>query len=388
MRRVYLDNAATTPLDPRVLTAMLPYLQAQFGNASSLHVFGRETREALDQARTSLAQCIGASPDEIVFTSSGTESNNLAVKGVASANAARGRHIITSAIEHECVLGSCAWLATRGFTITTLPVDGFGCVDVQQLADSIRPDTILVSIMHANNEIGTIQPLDDIAAVCRAHNVYLHSDACQSFGKMPLDVRQQQVDLLTLNAHKIHGPKGVGALYCRSGARIEALQHGGGHERGLRSATENIAGIVGFAAAAQLCRQLFDEDIPRLQQWRDEMIDVILCTIPGAYLHGHPAQRLPNNINVAFAGREGEGIRLLLALDELGFAVSSGSACSAHGGSNPSSHVLTALGLNPVQARGSLRVTLGRMTTREDIDAFLDTLPSLVQQLPSINSFA
>ncbi len=388
MRRIYLDNAATTPLDPRVLTAMLPYLQTHFGNASSMHVFGREAREALEQARATLAQCIGAAPEEIIFTSSGTEANNLALKGVAFANAARGRHIITSAIEHDCVLGSCAWLATQGFEITLLPVDRFGSVDVGQLADSMRPDTILVSIMHANNEIGTLQPLDALAAVCRARGVYLHSDACQSFGKTPLDVRRQPVDLLTLNAHKIYGPKGVGALYCRNGVRIEAMQHGGGHERGLRSATENVAGIVGFAAAAALCGQLASEEIPRLRQWRDEVIDLILRTIPGAHLHGHPTQRLPNNINVTFAGREGEGIRLLLALDELGFAVSSGSACSAHGGDNPSSHVLSALGLNPIQARGALRVTLGRMTTRDELDAFLAALPSVVQQLPSINSLA
>jgi len=388
VRRIYLDNAATTPLDPRVLTAMLPYLQTHFGNASSMHVFGREAREALEQARATLAQCIGAAPEEIIFTSSGTEANNLALKGVAFANAARGRHIITSAIEHDCVLGSCAWLATQGFEITLLPVDRFGSVDVGQLADSMRPDTILVSIMHANNEIGTLQPLDALAAVCRARGVYLHSDACQSFGKTPLDVRRQPVDLLTLNAHKIYGPKGVGALYCRNGVRIEAMQHGGGHERGLRSATENVAGIVGFAAAAALCGQLASEEIPRLRQWRDEVIDLILRTIPGAHLHGHPTQRLPNNINVTFAGREGEGIRLLLALDELGFAVSSGSACSAHGGDNPSSHVLSALGLNPIQARGALRVTLGRMTTRDELDAFLAALPSVVQQLPSINSLA
>lgn len=388
MRRVYLDNAATTPLDPRVLAAMLPYLQAQFGNASSMHVVGREARAALDHARATLAQCIGAAPEEIIFTASGTEANNLALKGVAFANAARGRHIITSAIEHDCVLGSCAWLATQGFEITTLPVDHCGCVDVGELADTIRPDTIMVSIMHANNEVGTIQPLDALAAVCRARGVYLHSDACQSFGKTPLDVRRHKVDLLTLNAHKIYGPKGVGALYIRTGVRIEAMQHGGGHERGLRSATENVAGIVGFAAAAALCGQLYDEEIPRLQHWRDELLDFILRTIPGAQLHGHPTQRLPNNINVAFAGREGEGIRLLLALDELGFAVSSGSACSAHGGDNPSSHVLAAMGLNPIQARGALRVTLGRMTTRDDVDAFRAALPPVIQQLPSINSFA
>jgi cysteine desulfurase len=387
VRRVYLDNAATTPLDARVLAAMQPYLQTQFGNASSMHHFGREARAALDEARATLARCIGAAPDEIVFTASGTEANNLALKGVAFANAARGRHIIASAIEHDCVLGSCAWLATQGFDITLLDVDRDGCVDPQALADHLRPDTILVSIMHANNEIGTVQPLDAIAAICRARGVYLHSDACQSFGKLPLDVRRQPVDLLTLNAHKIYGPKGVGALYVRAGVRIDAMQHGGGHERGLRSATENIAGIVGFATAAELCMQLYDEEIPRLRQWRDEVLRVIL-DLPGAYVNGHPTQRLPTNINVAFAGREGEGMRLLLLLDDLGFAVSSGSACSAHGGDNPSSHVLTALGHNPVQARGALRVTLGRMTTRADVDAFIAALPAVIQQLPSINSCA
>jgi cysteine desulfurase len=387
VRRVYLDNAATTPLDARVLAAMQPYLQTQFGNASSMHHFGREARAALDEARATLARCIGAAPDEIVFTASGTEANNLALKGVAFANAARGRHIIASAIEHDCVLGSCAWLATQGFDITLLDVDRDGCVDPQALADHLRPDTILVSIMHANNEIGTVQPLDALAEVCRACGVYLHSDACQSFGKLPLDVRRQPVDLLTLNAHKIYGPKGVGALYVRAGVRIDAMQHGGGHERGLRSATENIPGIVGFAAAADLCMQLHEEEIPRLRQWRDEVLRVIL-DLPGAYVNGHPTQRLPTNINVAFAGREGEGMRLLLLLDDLGFAVSSGSACSAHGGDNPSSHVLTALGHNPVQARGALRVTLGRMTTRADVDAFIAALPAVIQQLPSINSCA
>lgn len=388
MRRVYLDNAATTPLDPRVLEAMQPCLHEHYGNASSLHLEGRAAREAVDEARSALAACLGAAADEIIFTGSGTESNNLALKGVAYANAARGRHIMVSAIEHDCVLRSAEWLAGQGFDVSTIPVDDEGVVDTAALAESIRDDTILVSVMHVNNEVGTVQPLETIGRICRARNVYFHSDACQSFGKLPLDVRAVPVDLLTINAHKIYGPKGVGALYCRSTTRISAVQHGGGHERGLRSATENVAGIVGVAAAARVCAERYAEEIPRLRAWRDELITGIEHAIPGAYLNGHRTQRVPTNVNVAFAGREGEAIRLLLELDTCGFAVSSGSACSANSGDNPASHVLMAMGRNPIQARGALRVTLGRFTTREDIESFMAALPEAIERLTSINSYA
>jgi cysteine desulfurase len=385
-KRIYLDHGASSRTRPAVVQAMMPYLTEHCGNASSLHSFGREARTAVEEARAVLASILRARPEEVFFTSGGTESNNLALKGVAVANAHKGQHIIVSAIEHDCVLNSCRWLGEQGFRVSFLPVDGDGLVEVDQVADTIRNDTVLVSIMHANNEIGTIEPIDRIGGVCRERGVPFHSDACQSFTQVPIDVRTLPVDLMTINAHKIGGPKGVGALYIRDSVQISPWQHGGGHERGMRSGTENVAGIVGFAAAATLARREGDAAIRRLTHLRDRIINAVLTDVPGAYVNGHRTRRLPNNVNLAFTGLEGEAIRLLLELDEMGFAVSTGSACSSNEAENTPSHVLRAIGRNPVEARGALRITLGRDTASEEIDSLLQALPKALGNLRSISS--
>jgi len=386
MRQVYLDNAASTPVDPRVLDEMRPYFVESPGNASSLHLAGRAAREAIEGARARIARLLGAShPEELIFTSGGTESNNLALKGFAFANRGRGRHIITTRIEHDCILNSAAWLERQGFSVTYLGVDPDGLVDPEDLAAAIRPDTILVSVMHANNEIGTVEPLRELGRACAERNVAFHTDACQSFGKLPIDVQKDETALVTLNAHKIYGPKGVGALFIRGGLRMEPWQHGGGHEFGLRSSTENVPGIVGFAKAAELCAEERPRETPRLTALRDLIIDTALGTLPGAYLNGHRVRRLPTNVNLGFFGLEGEAISLLLHLDERGIAIATGSACSSHQGDQPS-HVLTAIGRDPIQARGAVRVTLGRFTTREDIDYFLHELGQALGGLRPIAS--
>jgi cysteine desulfurase len=386
MRSVYLDNAASTPVDPRVLEEMLPFLRESFGNASSLHGPGRKAREAIEGARSRIAALLGASrPEEIIFTSGGTESNNLALKGVAFANRGEGRHLITTRIEHDCILNSAAWLQEQGFTVTYLDVDAEGRVRPSDLAAAIREDTILVSIMHANHEIGTIEPIRELARICSDRGVPFHTDACQTFGKLPLDVGRDNLGLVTLNAHKIYGPKGVGALFVRSDVRLAPWQHGGGHEFGLRSSTENVPGIVGFATAAELCAEERLRETWRLTRLRDRIIDTVLGTLPGAYLNGHRWQRLPTNVNLGFLGLEGEAITLLLRLDERGIAAATGSACSSHQGDQPS-HVLVAIGRDPVQARGALRVTLGRFTSEEDVAYFLEELRSAVESLRPITS--
>lgn len=384
--RIYLDNSASTALHPTVLEAMLPYLTGGFGNPSSLHRPGREAKEVVERARTTLAGILGVEPREIVFTSGGTESNNLALKGVAFANRDRGRHIIVSAIEHDSVLNPARWLVSQGFQVTSLPVDEYGRVHPARLALAIRDDTILVSIMHANNEIGTIQPIEEIAGLCRERGVHFHSDACQSFTQVPIDLRRLPIDLLTINAHKIHGPKGVGALFIREGVRITPWQHGGGHEHGMRSSTENVPGIVGLAAAAELCWRERESQVPRITHRRDRIISRVREAIPEAYLNGHPAERLPNNVNLGFRGLEGQAIRLLLELDEAGIAVSSGSACSSNQAENQPSHVLRAIGLNPVEARGALRVSLGRVNTDAEVDRFLNVLLQIVNNMRAISS--
>jgi cysteine desulfurase len=385
-RQVYLDNSASTRVHPSVIEAMLPYFGDCFGNPSSLHGAGRAAREAVDAARATIAGALGASPEEIVFTSGGTESNNLALKGAAFASKERGRHLIISAIEHDCVLNSCRWLASQGFRVSVLPVDKYGLVDVGKLAGAIGPDTILVSIMHANNEIGTVEPIEEIGALCRERGVIFHSDACQSFTRMPLDVRRQAVDLLTINAHKIYGPKGVGALYIRGGTPIVAWQHGGGHERGMRSSTENVPGIVGFAAAVELCTRDATAEEARQTRLRERIIEHVLNDIDGAYLNGHRTRRLPNNVNFGFHGLEGDAIRLLLELDAAGIAVSTGSACSSNESENKASHVLRAIGRNPIEARGALRISLGRDNTEDEIEYCLDALGKAVRNLRSISS--
>lgn len=385
-KEIYFDNGATTRVDPRVVTEMLPYLSKIYGNASSLHSFGREAKEALNSSRAKLASYINAKPEELVFTSGGTESNNFAIKGIAYANKEKGKHIVVSSIEHDCIINSCKWLQQQGFEITHLPVDKYGLVAANRLESAIRKDTILVSVMHANNEIGTVEPISEIGKACRERGIYFHTDACQSFGKIPIDAKQQNIDLMTINAHKIYGPKGVGGLFIREGVNITPWQHGGGHEFGLRSSTENTPGIIGFAKAAELCNNEMDEEMVRLTRLRNKLIDEILQEIECAYLNGHKELRLPNNANFGFHGLEGEAIRILLELDELGIAVSTGSACSSNQAENTSSHVLMSIGLNPVEARGALRITLGRYNTEEEVDYFLNCLPKITKSLTPISS--
>jgi len=376
---IYFDNAASTRVDPRVVAAMLPYFEEFYGNASSLHIFGEQAREALENSRQKLAALLGAKAEELVFTSGGTESNNFALKGIAYANRGQGRHLIVSQIEHDCILESCRWLAKEGFEITYLPVDGEGLIDLQSLANSIRKDTILVSIMHANNEIGTIEPIEEIGKICRDHQVYFHTDACQSFGKIPIDLKD--IDLMTINSHKIYGPKGVGALFIREGVKIAPWQHGGGHEGGRRSSTENLPGIVGFVKAAELCLEEIEKERKRLAALRDRVIAQALANMETAYLNGPREKRLPNNVNLGFHGREADAVGLLLKLNDFGIAVSTGSACSSN---RKSSHVLKAIGLNPIESLGALRITLGRFNTEEEVDYFLEVLPQALGSTRSV----
>ncbi len=361
---------------------MTPYFLRDYGNPSSMHSFGEEAREAVERARARIASALNVSPEEIIFTSGGTESNNLALKGIAWANSRKGRHIITTAIEHDCIMQSCEWLQTQGFEVTYLPVDRYGRIDPATVEQAIRPDTVLVSVMHVNNEIGTAEPIEEIGAICREKDVYFHTDACQSFGKIPMNAKD--LDLVTINAHKIYGPKGVGALYVREGVQIDTWQHGGGHERGLRSGTENVPGVVGFAHAAEIAVESMEEESRRLSGLRNRIIDTVLEKVEFAYLNGHRAASAPNIVNMGFHGYEGDAIKLLIALDGKGIAVSTGSACSSISGQP--SHVLTAIGLNPLEAMGALRISTGRYTTKEEIDYLLDTLPEAVRSLRPITS--
>lgn len=382
---VYLDHAATTPLDNRVLEAMLPHFTNGFGNASSLHSTGTQAAAVLDDARATIAGILGANPPEIYFTSGGTESNNWALKGIALANKSRGNHFIVSSIEHDCILNAARWLESAGFEITALPVDSLGRVDPSDVEKALRPGTLLVSVMHANNEIGTVEPIREIGAVCRHHGVLFHTDACQSFGKIPFDVEASNVDLATVNAHKIYGPKGTGALYIRKGVRIAPLLHGGGQESGLRSSTENVPSVAGFAMAAKLCAGQMAEESARLSELGRELATMLETDHEGVYFHGDPVHRLPGHTCFSLRGLEGETIRLLLLLDDCGFSVSAGSACSSNG-SGSGSHVLKALGMNPFEARGAIRVTPGRFTAREDILRFREALHNCVAELNPIFS--
>jgi len=384
-KRVYLDNAATTCPDDRLLDVMLPYFNREFGNSSSLHSYGVEAKNILDLSREQLSSFLGAAPGELIFTSGGTESNNFAIKGIAFANRNKGNHIIVSSIEHDCVLNACKWLEGFGFFVTYLPVDSQGIIDLDYLERAINPKTILVSVMHANNEIGTIEPVDEIGRICRAREVLFHSDACQSFGKIPLNVQKSNIDLLTINSHKIYGPKGVGALYVRKGTAIAPLLHGGGQENGLRSSTENIPGIVGFVKAAELCMAEMEKETIRLTGLRSKFTNFLFDKFENAYVNGHRTKRLPGHVNFSFHGLEGETIRLLLLLDELGIAVSAGSACSSNHGSN-ASHVLQAIGLNPLEARGGIRVSFGRFTTESEIDYCIGALKQSIPELTTIFS--
>jgi len=376
-----MDNSATTKPDPEVVSAMLPYFNEYFGNASSLHSFGQEATGALNRSRQQVADLLGAQPDEIIFTSGGTESDNLALKGTAYLKKNAGKHIITSVVEHPAILNTCKNLQDKGFKVTYLPVDDQGLIDPNDVEDAIIDDTILVSIMHANNEIGTIQPIEDISRLAHEKGVLVHTDAVQSIGKIPVNVDDLGVDMLSLSAHKIYGPKGVGALYVRKGTRLESLIHGGGHEWGKRSGTENIPGIVGLAKAAELAGQRLEKDAGHLTNLRDTAITKILNSIPESYLNGHPTQRLPNNVHLRFSYVEGES--LLMMLNMKGVAVSTGSACSSK--SLEPSHVLAALGIPPEQIHGSLRITLGRENTMDEVDYVVENLVEIVTKLRAMS---
>lgn len=381
MKRVYLDYAATTPVRPEVVAAMLPYLGDIFGNPSSIHSYGQEARAAVEEARSKVAALVGARDEEIVFTASGTESDNSAVKGIAFANEAKGNHIITSAIEHHAVMEPCKFLEKRGFRVTYLPVDKYGLVDPDQVRKAITGKTILVSIMHANNEIGTIEPVAEIGRITRELGVYFHTDAVQTAGHIPVDVKELGVNLLSLSAHKFYGPKGVGALYIRKGTRIEPFIHGGEQERRRRASTENVAGIVGLGKAAELSLPEIDEEAVRLTILRDRLINGLLEKIDHINLNGHPRLRLPNNVSLSVDYVEGES--MLLNLDMSGICASTGSACSS--ASLEPSYVLLALGLSHEQAHGSLRFTMGKWTTDEDIDRVLEVLPPVVAKLRAMS---
>lgn len=359
-----MDHSATTPVAPEVLEAMLPYFSEKFGNASSLHSFGLEAKEALEESREKVAGLLGAKPEEIIFTSGGTESDNLALKGIARKNQKSGKHIITTRVEHPAILECCRRLEKEGFEVTYLPVTNEGLVDIATLESAIRSDTILISVMHANNEVGTIQPLEEIGRLAAEKDIYLHTDAVQSVGKISTDVNKLGVDLLSLSAHKLYGPKGVGALYIRKGTRLESIIQGGGHERGLRSGTENIAGIVGLARAADLASREMVSEAKRLTDLRDKLAKMVLNNVKEAWINGTMKMRLPGNLNFGFKYVEGES--LLLFLDSKGINVSTGSACSSH--KLEPSHVLLSLGLKPEECHGSLRITLGRSNTMEEVD--------------------
>lgn len=381
MRRIYLDYAATTPIHPEVTKAMLPYFTEEFGNPSSIHAYGQEAKGAIEEARAKVADLIGARREEIVFTSGGTESDNFALKGVAYANESKGNHIITSAIEHHAVIETGKFLERRGFKVTYLPVDEYGLVDPDDVRKAITSKTILISVMHANNEVGTIEPIAEIGKIARETGIYFHTDAVQTAGHIPVDVNELGVDLLAMSAHKLYGPKGTGALYIRKGTKLVSFMHGGEQEKRRRASTENVPGIVGFGRAAELARQEMDEEAKRLASLRDKLIRGLLERIDHSRLNGHPVMRLPNNVNVSVDFVEGESMLLNLDLD--GICASTGSACSSQ--SLEPSHVLLAMGLPHEQAHGSLRFSLGKWTTEEEINQVLEVLPRIVAKLRAMS---
>lgn len=379
-----MDHGATTRPDPEVVNAMLPFFNEFFGNASSLHTFGEEAAQALVSSRKTVAEFLGAEPEEIIFTSGGTESDNLALKGIAYLKKNKGKHIITSVIEHPAILNTCKYLGDMGYKISYIPVDDQGLIDPADVEDAITGDTILISIMHANNEIGTIQPIKEISAIAHEHGVLVHTDAVQSIGKIPVNVDDLGVDMLSISAHKIYGPKGVGALYMRKGTRLQGLSQGGSHEMGKRAGTENIPGIVGMAKAVELAKQRLDEEIKYLNNLRDTMIKKILDSIPESYLNGHPTKRLCNNVHVRFSYVEGESLLMMLNLK--GVAVSTGSACSSQ--SLDPSHVLVALGIIPEEMHGNLRITLGRENTMDEVNYVVENLIDIVKKLRAMSPIA
>ncbi len=377
MKKIYLDYAATTPCDPEVLKAMEPYFFEKCGNASSMHAWGQEAKQGIEESRQKLASLIGAQPEEIVFTSGGTESNNLAVKGAAFALQKKGNHIITTTIEHHAITEPCKFLEKHGFAVTSVGVDKYGVVSPEDIKKAITDKTILISVMHANNEIGTIEPIADIGKIAREKGIYFHTDAVQTVGHIPINVNELNVDLLSLSAHKFYGPKGVGALYVRKGTRIETFMHGGDQERGRRGSTYNTPGIVGLGKAVELCKMTMRGEAAIQSGLRDRLIKTFMKEIPGVILNGHPSNRLPNNANLSFRFIEGESI--LLNLDMLGMAVSTGSACTSS--ALEPSHVLLAIGHSHETAHGSIRMSMGRWTKEEDIDQIIDALPKIVKKL-------
>ena len=383
MKRIYMDHASTTPMAPEVIEAMNAAFVEIFGNASSLHQPGLAARAALEEARERVARLIGAEAGEVYFTSGGTESDNLAIRGAALANRDRGKHIITTTIEHPAVLEPCKALEKEGFEVTHLPVTREGLVEVEALEAAIRKDTILISIMHANNEIGTIQPIAEAGEIARSRGIVFHTDAVQTVGKIPAKVDDLRVDLLSISSHKLHGPKGVGALYIRKKTPIEPIIFGGGHERGMRSGTENVPGIIGLAAASELAGRNLEEEMVRISGMRDRLADYVLERVEDTWVNGSRTKRLPNNLNLGFSFIEGEA--LLLRLDAKGIAVSTGSACSSK--KTVASHVLTAIGLRPQEAHGSLRVTLGRENTDEEVDRVGEAIVEVAESLRAMSPF-
>ncbi len=377
MERIYLDYAATTGCDLEVLEAMKPYFTEKFGNASSIHSFGQEAKKGMEDARGALADFIGAKPEEIVFNSGGSEADNHAIFGVAGALQKKGNHIIASVIEHHAVLEPCKLLEKRGYQVTYIKVNNEGLVDAQEVKKAITDKTILISIMHANNEIGTVQPIAEIGKIAREKEITFHTDAVQAVGHIPVNVNELDVDLLSLAAHKFYGPKGVGALYIRKGTRVHNFLHGGDQERGRRASTSNVSGIIGLGKAIELCKEKIEQESAAQIQLRDALIKGLLAKIPRSYLNGHPTQRLPNNVNISFEYIEGESI--LLNLDMMGIAASTGSACTSS--SLEPSHVLLAIGRTHEIAHGSLRFSMGRWTKKSDIDYVLETLPPIVDKL-------
>jgi cysteine desulfurase len=401
MNRVYLDHNATTGVEPEVLDAMLPYLSGEFGNAASIHTFGQKARAAVETAREQVAALIGARPQEIVFTSGGTEADNHAIFGAVSAlvtwlpnrspnplddlgkrlSIAHLKHVITTAIEHEAVLNTCQELEKQGVRVSYLPVDKQGVVSAEAVRRALREETVLITVMHANNELGTVQPLEEIGRIAADADVYFHTDAVQSAGKVPIDVNALRLDLLSLSGHKFYAPKGIGALYIRGGTRLQQLLYGGHHQRGFRPGTENVAGIVGMGKAAELARKSLAEDAARISALRDRLEQGLLSRVPHSRANGARAQRTPNTTNILYSGIEGEA--LVIALDLKGLACSTGAACSS--GAVEPSHVLTAIGLSPDEARSSLRFSLGRHTTADEIDFALQIVPAAVEQLRELS---
>ena len=381
MKPIYLDNSATTPVEPRVAEAMMPFLRETFGNPSSVHSAGQTVRTAVEAAREQVAALVGSRPDEIFFTGGGTEADNWAIKGAARTKAGQGNHIITSGIEHHAVIESCQYLAKNGFEITYLPVDRYGLVDPEEVQKAITPKTILVSIMHANNEIGTIQPVAEIGRITREKRVLFHIDAVQTAGHIPVNVNELHADLLSLSGHKLYGPKGIGALYIRKGVKIESLLSGGGQEHGKRPGTENVSGIIGFGKAAEIAAAEMEEEATKLTAMRDRLAKELLRLIPETTLNGHPDRRLPNNVNISFKYIEGES--MVLHLDFENIYVSTGSACSSS--SLEPSHVLLSCGRTAEEAHGSIRLSLGKFNQDSEIDRVIAVLPGIVQKLRAMS---